>query len=276
MSSTTDYANAFGFHSVVAAVVFGVVYIPLFLWFVRQSIKNMTYVYISLSIFCLMRVVAFILRAILIKSTTLQDNLNIFIADQIMFGVGFFALLYSAFTLVLDREVVSGAPPTHYLPLRIMGDKRLFRIILIVGVVLGVKGTIDATSSNANTASSGSTLRRASTILFLVLTILQTIQTFLVFNEERPIAAHRAFGDRHGKYIMCLVSLFLLVREVFMIATIGDLARQDKEALWFPLVALPEVLCVVCYAISGLVPPRSELKKQIEMNEAMEAQYPQN
>jgi hypothetical protein len=51
------------------------------------------------------RVVAFALRAILINSKSLGENLNVFIADEIMFGVGFFALLYSAFTLVLDRFV---------------------------------------------------------------------------------------------------------------------------------------------------------------------------
>jgi hypothetical protein len=51
------------------------------------------------------RVVAFALRAILIGSRSLGKNLNVFIADEVMFGVGFFALLYSAFTLVLDRFV---------------------------------------------------------------------------------------------------------------------------------------------------------------------------
>ncbi|KAJ7507039.1 hypothetical protein B0H11DRAFT_1903035 [Mycena galericulata] len=165
---------------------------------------------------------------------------------------------------------MSGAPPMRYIPLKIMGDRRLFRIVLIIGVALGVMGTIDAMSSDASKASSGTTLRRASTILFLVLTILQTVQTFLVFKEDR----FRPFGDRHGKYILGLVSLLLLVREVFMLATINDLARQDKEEFWYPFVALPEVLAVFCYAISGLVPVRSELKKQMEMNEAMEAQYP--
>jgi hypothetical protein len=123
--SSTDYATAFGFHSIPAAVILTLVYLPLFLWFIRQSIKNTTYVYISLSVFCLsespllifvslaitlleslVRVVAFIMRAMLIGSKSLGQNLNVFIADEIMFGVGFFALLYSAYTLVLDRFVL--------------------------------------------------------------------------------------------------------------------------------------------------------------------------
>jgi hypothetical protein len=49
--------------------------------------------------------VAFAMRAILIGSKSLGENLSVFIADEVMFSVGFFALLYSAFTLVLDRFV---------------------------------------------------------------------------------------------------------------------------------------------------------------------------
>ena len=45
------------------------------------------------------------MRAILIGSKSAGENENVFIADEVMFGVGFFALLYSAFTLVLDRFV---------------------------------------------------------------------------------------------------------------------------------------------------------------------------
>ncbi|KAJ7700490.1 hypothetical protein B0H17DRAFT_1128898 [Mycena rosella] len=261
--SSPDYATAFGYHSIPAAVILALVYLPLFLWFIRQSIRNTTYVYISLTVFCLMRVVAFVLRAILVASTSLGENLNVFIADEVMFGVGFFALLYSAFTLVLDREIMSGAPTTNYLPLKIMGNRRMFRVLLIVGVVLGVMGISDATSSDASTAANGTTLRRASTIIFLVLTIIQAVQTVLVFNENNMrFGPARAFGDRHGKYILCLISLFLIVREVFLVATLGNTARQNEEALWYPFVAVPEVLAVVCYSISGLVPLRSELKQK--------------
>ncbi|KAJ6588100.1 hypothetical protein B0H19DRAFT_1205772 [Mycena capillaripes] len=262
--TSIDYATAFGFHSLGAAVIFALVYLPLFLWFIRQSIKNTTYVYISLTVFCLMRVTAFTLRAILIGSKSLGKNLDVFIADQIIFGVGFFALLYSAFTLVLDREIASGAVATEYLPLKLMRDRRLFRLVLMVGVVLGVVGISDATSSDPDKAATGANLRRASTILFVVLTLIQAVQTALTFTASRMRPASRRFGDRHGKYILGLISLFLVVREVFLVATIGNTTRQNEEVLWYPFVALPEVLAVVCYSISGLVPARSELKKQTE------------
>ncbi|KAJ6625191.1 hypothetical protein B0H10DRAFT_2161971 [Mycena sp. CBHHK59/15] len=264
---STDYATAFGFHSIPAAVVIALVYFPLFLWFIRQSIKNTTYVYISLTVFCLMRVAAFVLRAILSGSTTLGDNLDVFIADEILFGVGFFALLYSAYTLVLDRELITGRQPEDYLPLKIMRNRRLFRILLIVGVALGVSGISDASSANPSTASNGAQLRRVSTILFLVLTIIQALQTFIAFKESTGAGYRgdtRKFGDRNGKYILCQISAFLLVREAFLTATIGNSTRQNDERLWYPFVALPEVFAVACYAVSGLVPPRSELNKQLE------------
>ncbi|KAJ7337670.1 hypothetical protein DFH08DRAFT_1015007 [Mycena albidolilacea] len=263
--SSTDYATAFGFHSIPAAVILALVYLPLFLWFIRQSIKNTTYVYISLSVFCLMRVVAFIMRAMLIGSKSLGQNLNVFIADEIMFGVGFFALLYSAYTLVLDREIASGAPPVEYLPLRIMRERRVFRVALIIGVVLGVMGTSDATSSNPSKAADGANLRRASTILFLVLTLIQAVQTLLVFTRSGTQLPSIRFGDRYGKHILALISLLLIVREVFMVSTINNSARQNKEGLWYPLVALPELLAVMCYSLSGLVPARADLQKHKEV-----------
>ncbi|KAJ7118402.1 hypothetical protein C8R43DRAFT_934149, partial [Mycena crocata] len=261
--SSTDYTTVFGFDSIPVAVVFAVVYLPLFLWFIRQSIKNTTYVYISLTVFCLMRVVAFGLRAVLIGSNSLHDNLNIFIADQIMFGVGFFALLYSAYTLVLDREIASGNPPADYLPLKILRQRHLFRLVLMGGVVLGIMGISDAASSDKDKAAKGANLHRASTILFLVLTGIQALQTVLVVKESNMYmrCTRLPFGDRHGNYILCLISAFLLVREVFLVATIGDTSRSNEETLWYPFVALPEVFAVVCYSISGLVPSRSELKK---------------
>jgi hypothetical protein len=52
----------------------------------------------------------------------------------------------------------------------------------------------------------------------------------------------------------------MLVREFFLTATINDAAKQNNERLWYPLVALPEFLAVICYSVSGLVPTRAALK----------------
>jgi hypothetical protein len=53
------------------------------------------------------RVTAFIIRSVLASSSSAGENLGLLIGDEVLFGVGFFGLLYSAYTLVLDRWVSS-------------------------------------------------------------------------------------------------------------------------------------------------------------------------
>ena len=45
---------------------------------------------------------AFGIRAALASLDSAGENLNLLIADQVLASVGFFGLLYSAYTLVLD------------------------------------------------------------------------------------------------------------------------------------------------------------------------------
>jgi len=47
-----NYAHEFGIHSVAAAIIFAILYIPLFGWFVRQSFARPTYVHFVLGLFC--------------------------------------------------------------------------------------------------------------------------------------------------------------------------------------------------------------------------------
>ncbi|KAJ7111375.1 hypothetical protein C8R44DRAFT_632920 [Mycena epipterygia] len=261
--TSIDYAAAFGIHSVAAAAVFAAIYIPLGLWFVRQSIKNTTYVYIILTLFCAMRITAFLLRAIMANSSTQGSNLNLFITDQVLFGVGFFALLYSAYTLVLDRDVLAGGERGSIFSPNLLRNPHVFRSILTVGVALGIAGTVNSTSSNPSNISTGKTLRKASTIIFLVLTIIQLLQTACTSHPHLSSTAKsstRPFGDRNGRYLLCIISLLMLVREVFLAATLNNSSKQNNEHLWYPLVALPEFLAVLCYSVSGLVPTRAELK----------------
>lgn len=35
--------------------------------------------------------------------------------------------------------------------------------------------------------------------------------------------------------------------------------QQNEEKLWYPLVALPEVLAVILFAVPGFVPARNEI-----------------
>nr|GAT48212.1 predicted protein [Mycena chlorophos] len=296
MSVATDFTEYFQFHSVGAAVVFSVIYIILFGWFVRQSMKNMTYVYVALTVFCLLRLVGFLLRAIVIANKSLHTNENPFVAAEVLFGVGFFALLYSAFTLVLDRwshelfpsfsvnivrrELMSTGlddddaglhvftAPSVSFPSKLLHNRRLFRALLIVAVALTISGILNSLSNDAGTAAVGNDLRRAATVLFLVLTVVQAAQTVVVSTKENAGSYHnphpKRIGDRHAPTILILISLLMLTREIFLTATMQNSTRQNQESLWYPFVALPEVLAVACYAISGLVPARKELKMREE------------
>lgn len=52
MSTSIDYGSLSGIHSEAAAIVLAIAYAPLLVWFIRQSIKQPTYVHIVLALFC--------------------------------------------------------------------------------------------------------------------------------------------------------------------------------------------------------------------------------
>ncbi|KAJ7649040.1 hypothetical protein DFH06DRAFT_1421418 [Mycena polygramma] len=258
--SSFDYATAFGIHSVAAAGIFAALFFVLGIWYIRQSVKNTTGVYIMLTVFCTIRVTAFIIRAIMANSTSDGSNLDLFIVDQVLFAVGFFALLYSAYTLTLDRDVLAGGKRGSIFSFNLLRNPHAFRIILSAAVAVGIVATIDITSSKSSEVSTGRTLRKVSTIVFLALTVIQAGQTLWFFKDSGSSSAH-PWGHRHGRYLLCLISVFMLVREIFLTATMNNSTKQNDERLWYPLVALPEFLAVVCYAVSGLVPTRAALKE---------------
>ncbi|KAF8888344.1 hypothetical protein BD779DRAFT_1524935 [Infundibulicybe gibba] len=282
MSSSPDinYAKLLGFESVAAAVIFAVFYMPFLGWFVRRSIARPTYVFGTLVLFCAIRVTAFIIRAVLAGSDSAGHNLGLLIGDEILFGVGFAGLLYSAYTLVLDRMLLSDSSKPTGMIASLTANRRIFRLAMTAAVALGIAGASNAQSSDPHTANVGKTLRIVGTIIFLVLTVLQAYQTLRVVRAEcedtscrhhsPPLnkvvfvaGAYRqggeSWGVRHGSYILCAISLLLLIREAFATATSSNAAKQNNEHLWYPLSALPEILAVALYATPGLVPPRSEL-----------------
>ena len=67
---------------------------------------------------------------------------------------------------------------------------------------------------------------------------------------------HAQFGSRNGAPIFLLISILLLVREIFVVATVSNTKEQQNEKLWYPLVALPEFLAVALYLIPGVIPPK--------------------
>ncbi|GBE80078.1 hypothetical protein BKA93DRAFT_824712 [Sparassis latifolia] len=275
-----NYAQLEGIHSLTAAIIFAIIYVPLLAFYLFKSVRRPTYVHLVLSFFCLVRIVAFSLRAALAGSTSAGSNLNLYIAAQILYNVGFFGVLYSSYTLVLDRElladtdgVLAYAPGPVRLVVRISRDRHLIRIILLVAIVLGIVGATKISSgSSAATINSGETLRSSSIYIFISVASLLAFQTIVLAISDIKSPRYAAgdsgygfqasFGAKYGVFVLLIVSILLLLREAFFAATAHNLSQQNNEHLWYPLAALSELLAVMLIGVPGLVPARSELPKQ--------------
>ncbi|KAE9405794.1 hypothetical protein BT96DRAFT_934554 [Gymnopus androsaceus JB14] len=263
-SDSINYAKLFGFKSIPAAVIFAICYLPLCLWFIPKVIMRRTYAVFTVTLFCLMRFAAFIIRVALLASNSIGEDENVFIVDEVLFSIGFFGLLYGAYGLVLDRRfadaelnslALCATSQYHENPVNaILSNRKLFHLVLLAGLIMGIIGITDSTGSSPS--SSGTTLRKASVIVFLILTLLQAYQTFTL---RIPSFASSLLVIPSGLVTELLslgpLQLFLLVREIYLVSTISSTIKQNKEDTWYPLVALPELICVVLYALPGVIPP---------------------
>ncbi|KAG6902072.1 hypothetical protein C0995_004770 [Termitomyces sp. Mi166 len=146
---------------------------------------------------------------------------------------------------------------------RVIRRRYLFHFALLAAIVMGSVGISDINSSNdPNTISNGKSLHLASTIIFLVLSVLVVYQALIVAKNELRYGAHKLGKGTFGRFqpwILLLISLLLLVREGFAMATVNDFQKATNERLWYPLIAMPEILAVALFSIPGLVPGRCEL-----------------
>lgn len=78
---------------------------------------------------------------------------------------------------------------------------------------------------------------------------------------ENPGHTSQSLGARHGHFILTAIAMLLLIREIFLVATLGDSSKANNEHYWYPFVATTELIAVMLYAIPGLVPTKSELPK---------------
>lgn len=59
--------------------------------------------------------------------------------------------------------------------------------------------------------------------------------------------------------VLCLIVIFLLIREIYLTTVTISTVSHQNEAAWYPLAALPELLAVFLFAVPGLVPEKREL-----------------
>jgi len=257
-----NYAKAAGIDSFVLALVFAIVYVPLFVFYSLRWFKNTTYVLGAATFFCIVRTVAFGIRAALAKLDSAAHQKNLVLAEMIIYSVGFFGVLSSAYVLVLDREAADGVKNRSPLA-RISGNRNIIRIVLLAAVVAGIIGSIYENETNASTSklNTGQTLRKASIIIFLVVSILLVVHSAfsLVSESTYEKAYSKSVGYTHGIRILLVAGLILVVREVFYAATMNNIAKQEEEKLFYPFSAGTELVVVLMFAIPGLVPPKQRL-----------------
>jgi len=257
-----NYAHFEGINSVGAAAIFAVFYGLLLPYYIFRSFRNPTYVLIVLTLFCAIRVTAFVMRAVVAGSDAAGEDLGLVIGELVVYSVGFFGLLYSVYTLVLDREIINGLPSRGPIA-RITSNRHLIRLALSAAVAVGIVGSTYIGSSKQSEVDLSNTLRRVSVIIFLVVTALLAIHTLFLVREEsaairRGLLPTTTFGATYGMYILCFIVLLLLVREIYLtITTITDIGHQNEPA-WYPLAALPELISVMLFAVPGLVPEKRE------------------
>ncbi|EPS96607.1 hypothetical protein FOMPIDRAFT_88570 [Fomitopsis schrenkii] len=288
-----NYAKAFGIQSLAAAIVFTILYAPLLGLYISQAIRRRTRVYIVLTLFCLMRVTAFALRSALAGSNAAATNESTLIAFEVIYSTGFFGLLYSAYTLVLEREslvemdtFMAYCPGPLQLLFQLTRRRMLIRLVLMVAVALGIAGAVE--TANATTLADlnqSSALRSASVYIFLAVTCLLVIHALVLsFATMRTLAKRTRTGQlpmssyspsqtsstsgparASGTYeilVLLTIAALLLAREAFYAATAHNLRQQTNEHLFYPLSALTELIAVVLFAVPGLVPAQNELPQE--------------
>ncbi|EKM53588.1 uncharacterized protein PHACADRAFT_163896 [Phanerochaete carnosa HHB-10118-sp] len=291
--STINYARLEGIQKseLPGAIIMAAVYLPLFIFNVIRSIRHPTYVLVVLSFFCIVRVTAFTLRAILAGSDNAGENVSLVIAELVIYSVGFFGLLYSAYTLVLDRErmVGRGKPlpgPISFL-ITIISNRTIIRVALTAAVALGVAAGSMLDSSQQSTLNTANSLRKASIYIFLAVSAcLVLVASHLAYEEIHgvprrfcrlmfaymrsagPTNHDAPVGRRYRIFVLLAIAFLCLAREAFYAATANDVVRQDNPRLWYPLSALTELLAVLLFAVPGLVPSRREITEADEQLKA--------
>ncbi|KAI0821018.1 hypothetical protein BC629DRAFT_1587349 [Irpex lacteus] len=260
-----------------AAIIFSVIYAPLLIVYLVLSFRKPTFVWRSLVVFCLFRMVGFILRAVIAASSSASTSLGLVISQQVIYNIGFFGLLYSAYTLVLDRDMLTHGPATEArgpIGVFIWGLRRtrmLVRVVLLVAIALGIASGVKQGHTNADDQKTALDLRRGSLYIFLVVSCLLLMMTVILAGEE--LSTDRRYGPKHGTFVLLLIGVLCVVREAFLCATASTFPQHNKAAWFYPLVAVTELICALLFLVPRLVPSRQELMEAGIRNEKGKPDY---
>ncbi|KXN87055.1 hypothetical protein AN958_09401 [Leucoagaricus sp. SymC.cos] len=262
-SSTIDYASLLGIESLPAAVIFTILYSSISVFYIWRTITNFNFVLILVTIFCLIRVVGFAIRAALTGSASAGSDLSVVVADQVLFGAGFTALLFAIFNLETDRERIAGIRFTSPL-MTILTNERVFRFFIAAAAALTIVGTIKISDNKPSDQDLGNALRQAGVWLLFVVTIVAALRAvfFIYFQRNSTSIMHKpSIAEQHAGTLLLTIAGLMIIRMVYVVV-VTTKKEQQNEASWYPLSALPEFLDVCVFATPGLVLSRTELKEK--------------
>jgi len=154
-----NYAKTLLIKSFGLAIAFASIYAMLLGVFVFKAVMNSTYVLWVTAFFCQVRVVSFAMRAALAKSESAGGNFDLVLAEQIIYGVGFLGILYAAYIVVLDWQIVGGTVGSSPLS-RITENRHIIRLALLAAVALSITGSVQTnTNSQQSTINTGKHLK---------------------------------------------------------------------------------------------------------------------
>ncbi|KAF8890162.1 hypothetical protein BD779DRAFT_290970 [Infundibulicybe gibba] len=270
MSPDINYAKPFGFESLAAATIFAVLYVLLFIWFFGIYLQDSDYweVFSPLSLFCAIRATAFIIRMVVIGSDSAGRHFGLLVGANVLFdGVAFPALLFPATLFVVYR--LSGLDYGEHEndgSTGAIGCLTIYGVIpfaMIAATMFGAGG-VPQQSSDPHAVDFENPPRKASAIILFVLTVLQACETVRLtrLTRARVLSAqdsNEAYPwtvspeTKYECYTICVISLLLLIHEAFATAlAMGDTAKLLDERLWYPFIALPEILVVAFFVVVSM------------------------
>lgn len=261
--SQVDFAYYAGIKSVPIAAVFAAIYAPLAAYYVWRTLKNVVLALFLISLFCFIRVTAFGMRAYVASSDSAQHTQGTVVATMIVYSIGFFGLLNSVYYLQIERASANSNQQGIFH--RISGNGVLIHLILMGAVVLSIVGTTDSYSSVASTVNRGKTFKIISAVAYVTVSLLLVVRCVLHLKEHGSGAAGsqgRLIGEKHCHQILLLVALVFTVREGFLVATTNNSSVNKKEAFFYILEAVPELIGVCLLAAPGLIPPKYSENKE--------------
>ncbi|KAJ7667461.1 hypothetical protein DFH06DRAFT_983298 [Mycena polygramma] len=267
----TNYAQIIGIKSKWAPIVFAVIYGVVMFWYIAQAFRRRASVFLWLALFSALRVVSFSLRATMASNHhNAAFNRKMAIAYEILYNMGFFSLLISAHRLLNDRRKMSKAQRGGGLHRRVgrFHKGRIIELLLLLCVILGAVGIAYSFGTDSGRVRLGNELNDAATYIFLAVTVIILLLTFFGIHLERSSATRQAvpssIGNTKELLILFLITILLFLRILFTASTIGNSVKQTaqgNERLWYPLIALAELLVVLLFLAPGLVPLRALLKR---------------